>query len=337
MTMQLNHLDPEDLELVQSAANDIGSRLARSGCLRLDVETLRAVNRLQGSDFATALLYVWLLQSEIHGPLISDFLLHRNSLLDCNSVESYSVQPRVILVPGAFYEEYPATGGGGELVMHELLELGIPTLRVPIRSVGTLEQNSRILREFLQDQGKQPTLLVSLSKGAADIKWALRDDPSCFQHVKLWVSIGGLLTGTPLINWVSARPPIDWINRLVFYLKGRDYRFFSQLAIAPKGALGFELSLPPSLHAIHVVGFPLRRHAVTRYAKIWHKRFASRGPNDAVLMLEDLLQLPGKVLPIWGVDHYYSPKWDFRMLVHGMLRYWNNLVLEQLGTGTTLS
>jgi hypothetical protein len=188
-----------------------------------------------------------------------------------------------------------------------------------------LEQNSKILCEFLRSQGKQPTLLVSLSKGAADIKWALRDDPLCFQHVKLWVSIGGLLTGTPLINWVSARPPIDWINRLVFYLKGRDYRFFTQLGIAPQGALGFDLNLPPSLETVHVVGFPLRRHAVTRYAKIWHKRFASRGPTDAVLMLEDLLQLPGKILPIWGVDHYYSPKWDFRMLVHGMLRYWNNL------------
>jgi hypothetical protein len=189
-----------------------------------------------------------------------------------------------------------------------------------------LEQNSRILRDYLAELGSKNTLMVSLSKGAADIKCALRDDPNCFQHVSLWVSIGGILSGTPLINWVGARPPVDWLNRLVFYWRGRDYRFFTQLARAPAGGLDFELSLPSHLQVIHAVGFPLRRHATTRYAKIWHKRFAKHGPNDAVLLLEDLLRLPGRILPIWGVDHYYSPKWDFRMLVHGMLRYWNNQI-----------
>ncbi len=324
--MLASWLDSQDRRLIETAKRELEALLTRSSRGILDIKDVQDANQQHGSDFATTLLYAWLLSSKDQGPFIADFFENRHRQLEKASLSDYSLPEKVVLVPGAFYEEYPATGGGGELVMHELEKLGVPVVRVPIRSVGTLEQNSRILRDYLTEMGNKTTLMVSLSKGAADIKCALRDDPECFQHVSLWVSIGGILSGTPLINWVGARPPVDWLNRLVFYWRGRDYRFFTQLARAPAGALDFELSLPSHLQAIHAVGFPSRRHATTRYAKIWHKRFAKLGPNDAVLLLEDLLRLPGKILPIWGVDHYYSPKWDFRMLVHGMLRYWNNHV-----------
>jgi hypothetical protein len=172
----------------------------------------------------------------------------------------------------------------------------------------------------------QPTLLISLSKGAADLKHALQEDPDCLCNVPLWVSIGGIFHGTPIVNSVEGFLPLRWINRLVFRLRKRDYRFFSQLATGPSGSLENELRLPSGVELIHAVAFPLRRHATSPYARLWHGRFARNGPNDSVLMLEQLLRLPGKILPIWGADHYYSTRWDFRGLVRCMLSYWDSHV-----------
>lgn len=50
-------------------------------------------------------------------------------------------------------------------------------------------------------------MLVSLSKGAADLKVALGlpGAAECFRRVSAWISLSGLPQGTPLVGWLNRR------------------------------------------------------------------------------------------------------------------------------------
>src|SRR5258705_70841 len=60
------------------------------------------------------------------------------------------------IVPGAFYREHKNTGANGERIAAILRGLGVPTELVPVRSFGRLEENARIINDWLRaQQGKR--------------------------------------------------------------------------------------------------------------------------------------------------------------------------------------
>ncbi len=289
---------------------------------------VRRESNQKGVEFATCLVYAYWLSTPKTRWLVRNFAESRihNQL----PVRTTSIHPPeiVYIVPGALYKEYPATGADGQILIDLFSKLGIQTQRVPLKSDGRLIENTRILHDFFRTQRCRNAILVSLSKGSSDLKFAMRDSPALLDSISLWVNIAGTLSGTPLIQWVRDRPVVDWINRLSFRLRGRDYRFFTELQRLEGGQLDFPLSLPNHLQAIHITAVPLRRHARTRYAKYSHHCFSKWGPNDGALMLEDLIGLPGDILPIWGADHYCGPRWDFQALTNVILRYWEEHVVH---------
>jgi hypothetical protein len=311
--------DDEWQFIQEAAAPELGSFAPERP---LSSEVIRSLTHSCGVDHATAAIYAWLLESLDHGNEIKAFFAAAAAGPCSEAIRAATAQLTVFIVPGAFYEEYPQTGAGGESLMRELESLEVRVRRIPTLSTGTLEQNTAIVGAHLRENATHDSVIVSLSRGGAEIKCLMRDDPECLRHVSLWVSIGGILTGSPLINWVRKRWMIDWLNWLVFRCRGRDYRCFTELARGAEGSLDFDAHLPNHLRAIHVIGFPLRRHVTSRYARAWHRRFAAQGPNDGVMLLEDVLGHPGLILPLWAADHYVSDRWDFRFLLAGILRHW---------------
>jgi hypothetical protein len=312
----------DEWRLIQEAAEEAAwDRLLPMRSAAAD--TLRRIARHRGVDRATAAAYAWLLAAPSHGPGIEAFFAAAAAGPSPEAIRAAAGSLTVLVVPGAFYEEYPQTGAGGESLIGELDALGIRVRRIPTRSAGTLEQNTAIVRRALREHAGGECLVVSLSRGGAEIKCVLRDDPDALRAVSLWLSVGGILAGSPLVNWVRERRIVDWLNRLVFLCRGRDYRCFTQLARGAAGSLAFDPGIPGHLEVIHVIGFPLRRHVTSPYARSWHARFAAQGPNDGVMLLEDALGFPGTIVPLWAADHYASDRWDFRLLVAGILRRWH--------------
>src|SRR5262249_6635169 len=81
----------------------------------LNVEVLSALTTEQGIDFATSVLYERLRSSREHGPFIDRLEKRRPPSpkeLDARSIS-------VVIVPGAFYVEYPQSGADGRLVREE--------------------------------------------------------------------------------------------------------------------------------------------------------------------------------------------------------------------------
>src|SRR4029079_8255439 len=95
--------------------------------------------------------------------------------------------------------------------------------------------------------------------------------------------------------------------------------FLTDMRRYPGCALEHSLALPASLRAVHVVGFPLRRHLRNGLVRRCHARLESFGPNDGSILLADAPGWPGQLCPVWGADHYLRPQMDERPLLAALL------------------
>lgn len=268
----------------------------------LTVDALRQLGEREGLDFATALLYDRLVRSPEHGPF-----LERLAALSSAEALPPRREATVVIVPGAFYVEFPHTGADGRLLREEAARLGWPSELVPLDSFGALAENVRRLCDWLAARPAGKVILVSLSKGGAEVKLALArpDAAEIFRHTVGWINLSGLVHGTPLVGWLFASRLRTWWFRLLFWIRGYDFAVIGELARGPGTPLSRDVRLPPHLQAIHVVGFPLVRHLSNRLARRCYRRVQHLGPNDgAGIVLADVCRLPGHLYPVWGADHY---------------------------------
>jgi hypothetical protein len=315
MLLPLESTDPEERALF--------SRVAQwpSDCSYTDMnaDRLQEIAHREGIDFATALLFGRIMSSPQHGPFIEQI----RQLKQQNLQNRQPVNVTLAVVPGAFYVEYPETGADGQVVRQIATEFGYCTELIPVHSVGTPLQNSKVICDWLAERSELNIVLVSLSKGGADVKIALAASGGrdLFRNVVAWINFGGILDGSPAAEWLLSRRMSSLLLRCLFLFRGYDFRFILDLGRGSGNLLDFELQSPEHLKMIHVVAFPLIRHLSSRRARRWHRRLSSLGPNDAVMMLADVCKLPGLILPVWGTDHYIQSGWDARRLVAAMLLY----------------
>lgn len=255
-------------------------------------------------DFATALLFDRVRRSPHHGPFIEGV-----EALMAQEGTPPAGQATVVIVPGAFYQQFPASGADGRVVRLEAERLGWRVETVPLPNFSSLEHNAIALCRWLEACDAERIVLVTLSKGGSDVKCALQrpEAASAFARVACWINLSGLLDGTPLAGWLFAS---SWRSRLTRWLlrwQGCDLRVIPEL---DRGArLAEPLRLPSHLEAFHVVGFPLRQHATNRLARTNFSRLEAYGPNDgAGILLADACHWPGLLYPLWGADHYLRPR-----------------------------
>jgi hypothetical protein len=275
-----------------------------------------------GIDAATERLYRSVVESPLHGP----FIRRVDELCAETSPAAWSRDAVLVIVPGASYREIPSSGVDGRFVRDEAERMGCATDLVPVSSTGTLRQNARTIADWLSAQPDRPVILTSLSKGGPDLKTALAepDAKHAFRNVRAWISLCGLLDGTPIADWVLSRSPAPSLIRHYYRLRGRNLDFMDELRYRAGGPLDSPLCLPPHIRLISVAGFPLRQHLTRRAARRCHEHLERFGPNDGALVLADACALPGLIYPVWGADHYLQPEpeiRDVRALIRAILRY----------------
>jgi hypothetical protein len=295
--------------LARAAAWTPCPNLSDCSCLELN-----QLAQEHGMDLATAILYDRLLRHPVHGAFVRQ-VQSGDALTPSQSV-------LVGIVPGAFYREHKNTGADGARLAQIVRSMDCAVECVSLRSFGSLAENAALLSGWLRQHQGRPVVLVSLSKGSADLKIALglRNAPELFRDVKGWVSLSGLPQGTPLVAWLRRQPLRRWGVGLLLRLRGQRYSVVEELRHEPDGPLATWPALPPRMSVIHVVGFPLRRHLAHPWAARAYERLSPLGPNDGGgFLLGDVTRLPGSVYPVWGADHYLQPAWDTTPLLRRVL------------------
>ncbi len=280
----------------------------------LTAEELAHVTRENGLDAATALWYDYIRQTEPHRAFIEAV----EALDPAASLPPTSA--RLLVAPAAFWREYPQFGADGAAVRAVARALGMDAELIPTRSTGSVSENARIICEALEKEEDGSVVLVSLSKGGADVRVALEEGEEGRRKVRAWINVCGLVHGTPLVDEVFAGP---WWRRMAlraFLARwNADFELIRELRHAPGAPLSARATAPDGVYVVNVVACPLSIHVTGSIAKR-HRQLAALGPNDGSTLLHDAIVDGGVIYPVWGADHYFrtpdAPALIRRILLH---------------------
>jgi hypothetical protein len=280
---------------------------------------LRHISRVEGIDFATAVLFDRFQKCPRH----TQFIRRIDTLLEPQQNGRTKIDAKIIIVPGALYVERPELGGDGKIVRQVAESFGYETDLIPISSCGSIRKNASLIRDWFIKRREERMIIVSLSKGSADLKFALAapDAEQLFTNVVAWVNVCGPLNGSRIADWVLSNPLRSLFCRTQFLLQRRDFQFLTELRHDNGTLLNCSLRLPPSLKILNLIGFPLRQQITTRFSRFCHRTLAAWGPNDGTTSLSDIAHWPGDIYPVWGADHYFKPEALAKRLIIATLRY----------------
>lgn len=275
---------------------------------------LEKLTRERGVDAATALWYDRVRSAEPHRAFIEGV-----EAADADAPLP-PTSARLLVAPAAFWCEYPEFGADGASVLAAARALGMQADLIPTRSLGGVSENARIIREALEREADGAVILVSLSKGGADVRVALEQGGEARQKVRAWINVCGLVHGTPLVDDLLAGP---WWRRLAmraFLARYRaSFEVIRELTHAPGSPLAARATAPDGVYVVNVVACPLSGHVTGSIAKR-HRELAKLGPNDGSTLLTDAIVDGGVVYPVWGADHYFrtpdAPALIRRILLH---------------------
>jgi hypothetical protein len=233
----------------------------------------------------------------------------------------------IVFIPGYAYRSNPANGADFSRQRALLTELGFSPVLIETEELGSVAGNAVTVTATLRELAARydKLVLVSASKGAAETAMALdalRDDPA-LEHVRAWISVGGLLRGSPYADRY-----LTGIKRRVanFMLRRRDQPLdiLDDLSTVRRRPIFDSLDLPPHVLMLHFVGAPLSGD-VRDETRGRYRMLRKLGPNDGLTLLADELTSQGLVVTQVGLDHYFrAPDIDIRTVA---LTY---AVLEEL-------
>lgn len=288
----------------------------------LTKDALARISQDRGVDFATALFYDRVRRSPEHGA----FLAALEAL-----TPDIEVLPRlsgkVLVAPGLFHDRAAETGGDGALVRRIASGFGLATGVIPVPGDGSLATNAAVIRRALDAEPDGSVILVSLSKGGADVRVALAEGGPTLRKVRAWLQICGLVRGTPLLDAFVHAPP--WERALLRGLlapRRIPARLIRDMAHAPQTLAALPAATPAGVLVINLLACPLACH-LSRTLRARHAWMAPLGPNDGYSLLRDAILEPGLVLPVWGADHFLRVPEASRLL------YQVFLYLGALGAG----
>jgi len=200
----------------------------------------------------------------------------------------------IVRVPGLFYETYPQTGASLAAVD---AWLGGGTAFVETGERAPVEEGAarvaRALRTALPPDRR--AVLVSASKGSADVRAALEGEPALGARAAAWIDLVGVLEGTPLAD--RARPTRAAVRELLSEAAA------DSLAREVRSARADASRFPAATRAYHVAAFP-RAAEVGQRARAAFAALCPLGPNDGYVLLDAYERAPGAVLVLRGADHY---------------------------------
>ena len=286
-------IDPPD---VLARAQDAYPDVSYDQCTHA---TLADITKQHGVDFATALFFDRVRRVPRNRAFAA--ALERVD----HPARSVRGRGKVLIVPALFYRRQPTRGGDGAVVRHVAERAGLDVEVAPVESGGSARRNATILCDVFSRRASEPTVIVSLSKGSADLRLAFERMAGTPDGLRAWINVNGLLRGTPAIDRFLERWWRRWLLRMIIRRGGGSPELPAEFTTAPSSPLHRAVSAPSGVLIINLLGFPLTAHLRTPLGRLRHRQMARFGPNDGLGLLRDAIIEPGLTYPVWGADHYF--------------------------------
>jgi len=286
----------------------------------LDSARLEELTQHFSPDFATLYFVSRISQDPVNRKAQEAFHVHLAIIKKKSPEEIFRIAERsapylITFVPGYAYKRDPATGADFARQRRLMTQVGFKSLLIETDELATVEENARIVaNEIMRLEEKyQKIILVSASKGGAEVALAIGKllPPQQLRSVKAWLSIGGLLRGSPSADQALTWPR-SWLVRIVFFFKGLRADVIENLSTQKRREVFAQLEFPEHILMLQYVGAPLSGH-IAEYVEGRYSDLKKLGPNDGLTLLADELVRGGIVITDIGLDHYYlDPEIDLK-------------------------
>ncbi|MBI4195033.1 MAG: hypothetical protein HY526_08145 [Betaproteobacteria bacterium] len=309
--------------------------LERADALPLSNAVLHDLTRKFSTDFAT-LYFVERVHRERFNRRLQEAFRAELAFLRANASRQSLVLPKAyqeylfVFVPGYAYRKDTTTGADFARQRRLLDRAGGRTVLIQTEELGTVEENAGIVaREIVRlTRLNRPIVLVSTSKAGPEVALALGRELGAARSkaVRAWISIGGLLRGSPyadrMLSW-----PMNWVAWLVLRAQGLKPDVIRDLSTPERRPVFERLVFPEHVLMIQYVGVPLSGH-INKDVRSRYDALGKIGPNDGLTLLADEIIPAGGVITDIGLDHFYrDPEIDLKAIALAAL------VLKELHRG----
>jgi hypothetical protein len=312
----------------------------RFGGRPLDWLTLKELSEETSPDFATLYFINRCLSDHTNERFQAGYsgelqrvesLIHQRSW--ARSVRTGLRGYKVLFIPGFHYLSDTTSGADFSNQRQLMRELGLDVQLAATEEDGTIEENAEIIARIVRSESgyHSKLILISTSKGGPETALALGKilGPDETTSVKAWLSVGGLVRGTPLADRVTIWPG-SWIARILFSLEKIDFRSLPGLTTRASRARMNSIRLPRKILIVQYVAAPLSGD-IANDVRGRYTYLRKYGPNDGLTLLADELVPGGITIVELGFDHFYrDPEINLKSLAIA------NLVADELNVGSAL-
>jgi len=225
----------------------------------------------------------------------------------------------ILLVPGWNYLDTGHVTGSNFAAPGVMIDrLKIENELVPIPPTGSVFQSAEVIAQSIlrHSKGDRKIIVVGASAAGPSIHYTLGGllDHQQLGSVVAWVNLGGILQGSPLVDYFQKWPQKLVMNMVLFFW-GWDNDEIMTMSAQQTRERTKTLELPPDLTVINYLGLSLTGDlsplSIYKYPII-----EDQGPNDGLTPLVDIIA-PGSItLTATRSDHYFSqdPEIDIKTI-----------------------
>lgn len=215
-----------------------------------------------------------------------------------------------VFIPGfgyKFVKDLDASFKASRVIM---ADAGLDFHLIETNGVGKCEDNAVLIAEELRRLAKTKSkiVVVSASKGGPEAAEALGKllTPEECQPIKIWLSIGGALKGSPMVDRLMRWHNYFYLKTMVFLMTGNKTKVaYETLGTRRRTKVHNSLKFPNDLHMVQLIPVPFSGQ-FSKYINANYRKIEKFGPNDGSTMLADQIIPNSQVLLYFGLDHCFA-------------------------------
>lgn len=235
------------------------------------------------------------------------------------SMEGYVI----LLVPGWNYvNNGHITGSDFAAPMRLLDRLEVENELLLVPSNGSVMQSASVIADSILEHSvaNKKIIVVGASAAGPAIHYTLGKllDHDQLGNVVAWLNLGGILQGSPLVDYFQEWPQKMVLN-IALVLYGWDNEEIMSMSAAQSRERVKSLNLPPDIIVINYMGLSLTG-SLSSLSTYKYPLIADQGPNDGMTPLVDIIAPGGMTLVAVGSDHYFAEDPEINLKTIAMVK-----------------
>ena len=216
---------------------------------------------------------------------------------------------RVLFVPGWNYIDNGYLTGSDLALPRQLIsDLGVENHLVLTPSNGSVEASAKAISAAILKYSKlnKKIILVGASAAGPAIHLTLGEmlSKKSLSSVVAWINLGGILQGSPLVDYFEQWPQKALMNMVLWY-KGWEHDDVLSMSVKNSRKRFKRLQLAPDLIVFNYLALSLSGN-LSHLSTSKYPLIKSEGPNDGLTLLTDVIAPDSYTLISVNSDHYFG-------------------------------